>query len=509
MNTLWSLLDWILPAVRLSDDLEDPYTLTDGFSVHLTPSTAPLPRIRGHQGPQDPRRDWTRDRERDDRARATVTEQERTRDRQRILTLERENTSLYQRVTALENDLQSARQSLATYTLISAPVPPPNPPSQPALSRDTLGLRTSYDSLFSSYSVMHRALQERSEEVASLKSFLSKTDEWSGAQLIQAVRDLNAEIVQLAASVAEEFASSLDRRVDLTRPSDRDLVSSALGPAMTNLLASRDHAGDPTLVQFAIQAWQVCCVGRVLDSFCFGLPTEVDQFLTNIFERMHRAEPQPTTSRWRALTYMHARALLPCPSQIQGQTQGTVSVPFQSLNETNLRGLLAILALSGCTDSRGVHREPLRARFGNALGRIGERAERIAAAMKEGVMSGVFEIMWGGGKSASIGKKDKESERWFDWSTMENVYAGHGSERCKVLCTVEFGLMCARRVGWSNEPGDGEGHGTVVEAKGMNGHVNGQTNGHAVTNGVRSEGMLSRNLLMKPKVLLESVADIL
>jgi len=132
-------------------------------------------------------------------------------------------------------------------------------------------------------------------------------------------------------------------------------------------------------------------------------------------------------------------------------------------------------------------------------------------------MSGVFEIMWGGGKSASLGKKDKDGERWFDWATMENVYAGHGSERCKVLCTVEFGLICARRVGWSDDPGEEDDQGTPADPKGANGHANGLTNGaasdgangHGASNGARSEGMLSRNLLMKPKVLLESVAEIL
>lgn len=285
MNSIWNLLDWILPAVRLSDDLEDPYALSDdGYSVTSSP-----PRTRG-QYAHDPRRDWNRDREERERARAA--EHDRERERQRAQALERENAALRQRVSSLENDLQSARQSLAAFTLLTSPMSATTSLAQPQLyhppSPDPINLRTSYDSLLSSYSLTRRALQERTEEVASLKSFLSKTDEWSGAQLIQALRDLNSEIVQLAASAADEFASSLDRRVDLTRQSDRELVNSALGPVMANLLATRDHASDPTLVQFAIQAWEVCCVGRVLDSFCFGLPAEVDQFLTNIFEHMHR-----------------------------------------------------------------------------------------------------------------------------------------------------------------------------------------------------------------------------
>ena len=59
-----------------------------------------------------------------------------------------------------------------------------------------------------------------------------------------------------------------------------------------------------------------------------------------------------------------------------------------------MRGVLAILALAGCTDPRGLHRDPLRARFGSALARISARAERISAGMREGVLSGLFEIVW-------------------------------------------------------------------------------------------------------------------
>lgn len=501
MNSLWNFLDWILPSVRLSDDLEDPYyALTDdGFSVATRP--------RSHYASYDPRRDWTRDslRDRDQRQRAAV--QEREHDRQRIQALERENAALHQRLATLEHDLQSARQSVATFSLLSSPMPPtPASANTPQIYKPTPD--SINESLMSSYMLAKRALHERNEEVASLKSFLSKTDEWSGAQLIQALRDLNSEIMQLAASVAEEFSPSLDRRVDLSRQSDRELVNSALGPIMTNLLATRDHVGDPTLVQFAIQAWEVCCVGRVLDAFCFGLPAEIDQFLSSVFERMHRIEPQPTTSRWRALTYMHARALLP-PSP---HAPGTPPSPFQALNETNLRGLLAILALSGCTDSRGVRRDPLRTRFGASIARISERTERIASVVKEGTMSGVFEITWVGSKGAGAdGARRDKVERWFDWATMENVYAGHGSDRSKVLCTVEFGLACVRREGWTSTEDDSvEDDGRMDSTPRVNGHTTLVTNGNgrAAANGVKPEGVLTRSLLMKPKVLLESVADL-
>ncbi|KAH9838294.1 uncharacterized protein C8Q71DRAFT_521637 [Rhodofomes roseus] len=497
MNSLWTLLDWILPSVRLSDDLEDRYLTDDGYSVA---STLAAPRIRG-QYSHELRRDWTRERDRErelDRERARIAIEDREKERQRAQLLERDNAALQQRIAALERDLQSARQSLATFSVLSSPAPPTNALSaQPRIyhtpSPNPVDLRTSYDSLLSSYKMAHRALQERTEEVASLKTFLSKTDEWSGAQLLQALRDLNAEIVQLAASAAEEFASALDRRVDLVRQSDRELLSSAIGPVMTNLLVTRDHSTDPTLVQFAIQAWEVFCVGRIMNAFCFGLPYDIDQFLGNLFEQMNRTEPQAAASRWRALTNSHSRRFLP---QRPDAPPNSPSAPIFQLNDTNLRGLLAILALSGCTDSRGVHRDPLRSRFGAALARISERAEIIARAVREGVMSNVFEVTWV--NPGNVGRKDKD-ERWFDWAAMENVYAGHGSERSKVLCTVEFGLVCIRHGSWPEANGGPKPNGSA--STGVNG------NGVAANGG--PEGPLTRSVLLKPRVLLESVMDIL
>jgi len=522
MNAFWNLIDWFLPSIRLSDELDDPEALSDSHfssAYNGTPSSYPPPRFRSQQQQQlqavdrargvewQRERDKERDRERErERERERQREEEREKERQRIQGLERDNALLSQKIAQLENELRSTTQSAALNFLDGPAMPPQaalsfpsSPPSEPATLRNT------YESLLTSYSVTQRALHDRTEEVTSLKSFLSKTDEWSGAQVLQALRDLNAEIVQLAASVAEEFASSLDRRMDFTRQSDRELILSALGPVLTNLLATRDHTSDPTLVQFAIQAWEVVCIGKVLDGFCFGLPSEVDQALSKIFDHMHHTEPQPTTSRWRALTYSHACALL----------SSSATSPFHAIADTNLRGLLSILAISGCTDPKGIHRDPLRERFGQSLARIGERAERIALAIKEGVMSASFDVLWVGTGKQRDKTASGPGQRTFEPSVMDNVYAGHGVEKGNVLCTVEFGLICVKRITGTTAYANG------TTANGMaNGHANGHMNGHAhssihgpTTNGFPKahgpDAVLSRSLLLKPKVLLESVSEML
>lgn len=232
-------------------------------------------------------------------------------------------------------------------------------------------------------------------------------------------------------------------------------------------------------------------------------------------------ELQPTTSRWRALTHAHARTIVPSSKNRS---------PFETLTETNIRGILVILVLSGCTDPRAVHHEPLRERFGPAIARISERAERLMLAMREGVMSAAFDVIWHGYKSglkSSVGgKPDEDSAELFDKVRMENVYAGHGKENGEVLCTVEFGMVCTRRVVKEVNKANGVNgvNGVVNGVNGLNGHsasngnMNGHSHGHTGQNGMTNghakrpsvpEAVFAKNLLLKPKVLLRSVEEIL
>lgn len=283
MNSLWSLFDWLFPAIRLTDDYDDPEALPEGY-FSLRRRSLPTPsRLRPLPPIEAPAGDWSRQRER-------YKDHERERERELLSNLEQENATMKRRIAQLEHDLRASNQSLSALRLLSTPPLPlnavlPQPPSPPL---DPGILSTAFDALKVSQGLTNQALYERTEEVSSLRSFLSKTDDWSGAQLLQALRDLNAEIVQLAASIADEYAAVLDRRVDLTRPSDREFIEHALGTQMADLLARRDHAADPTLLQFAVQAWEVVCVNQILDAFCFGLPQEVDDMLVAVFERMHQ-----------------------------------------------------------------------------------------------------------------------------------------------------------------------------------------------------------------------------
>ncbi|TCD67146.1 hypothetical protein EIP91_000430 [Steccherinum ochraceum] len=581
MNSLWNLIDWLLPSIRLPDDLahvyRDPEALSSvshhhhRASIHSThsscnstpsqqtrdgnpfsqayqlasrPAIAP-PSSASHEAGAGSRggaaSEWHR--ERDTRSgereyREREREKERVERERQAAQQQAEKEGMLKKIRALEGqvdkltrELRASREDNMAIQKISSKDYIPPPLSVPAVPpSDPNALRAAYDSLLSMHTHTHNTLAERTEELASLNSFLSKTDDFSGAQLIQALRDLNAEIVHLSASMADELTSPassfapyrFDPTTHHSSQKAKELVAGMIGVGATKWLLARQQTEDlATVLQFAIQAWEVSCVGRAMDSFCYGLPREVDQFLSLLFEQMHQTEPQPTTSRWRALTYAHTRELLASSSNPQKPPPS----PFQTLSDHNARGLLSILALCNFTS---LPREALLARWGAHLLRISERAERLAEVIREGVMSAGFEVMWV--KPAGPGEGQRSAP--FDGEWMEDVYERAGTGNAQgmgVMCTIEFGLMLVQKGASSernsfDEPRPNEHtNGSAKAHYGMNGH--GSANGHArITNGHTNgagahhhdetldgensqAAALTKKVLLRPKVLLDTVSQ--
>ena len=167
----------------------------------------------------------------------------------------------------------------------------------------------------------------------------------------------------------------------------------------------------------------------------------------------------------------------------------------------HISGILAILCLAGCTDEHGVHSEPLRARFGEKLSHIADLTETLARMLREGVSSAWFEVAV---ERPSVTPPTRSKGRaptvWFggqafDRATMENMYAGYGNEECGVLCTVAFGLSVVKR----RKEGEAgrEQRASYLDMKGETGATRSKAD------------LLESTLLVKPKVLLESVKELL
>jgi hypothetical protein len=211
--------------------------------------------------------------------------------------------------------------------------------------------------------------------------------------------------------------------------------------------------------------------------------------------------PYPTPGGTANNTPDHRLFALPMPRSRTPSNVSASSVDDPSSRTSgHVGGILGILALAGCTDERGVHREPLRARFGDALSHIAERTEALARILREGVSSAWFEVVVERPCTTPAAPRGKGSAqdvwpscRTFNPAVMENMYAGYGSEDCGVLCTVAFGLSVVKRRK-EVENGEDSHH---LDMKGETGAARS-----------RAE-VLETTLLVKPKVLLESVKELL
>lgn len=170
------------------------------------------------------------------------------------------------------------------------------PSRDPAIAAAAAGSRSSNgsDTSLSSTSMV----DEERARARTADVYLTRTDTWSGAQVLQAVHDINSEILQFAAAATE--ACTFDRH---SRPSSSRAIqsmhdtSARIGHNFARILANRDHSQDPILVQLALQGCLTLCITRALSSFCVGFPSKSDSLLHQIYHRMALAGTFPLCVR--------------------------------------------------------------------------------------------------------------------------------------------------------------------------------------------------------------------
>lgn len=211
--------------------------------------------------------------------------------------------------------------------------------------------------------------------------------------------------------------------------------------------------------------------------------------------------PYPTPGVTANNTPDHRLFALPMRSRTPSNASASSLGEPPSRTGGHISGILAILSLAGCTDEHGVHSEPLRARFGEKLSHIAEQTETLARMLREGVSSAWFEaVIERPSVTPSVRSKGRAPDVWlggqaFNPVTMENMYAGYGSEECGVLCTVAFGLSVVKR----RKEGEAgrEQRPSYLDMKSEAGATRSKAD------------LLDSTLLVKPKVLLESVKELL
>jgi hypothetical protein len=300
MNALWNIIASYFPSIRIYNDIRDNNNLSEDEEIDDDDGSFGLPTTTYNAMPLP---SPSRSGQRHDRPtlRTTGLDGSGTIDTDhspRRIQLETFNSRLQEQAVSLQRQLEHIQadfsstkmelehQRSANTLLVSQKGQLSVQLTQTcaahrAQATEVHNLRTSYAELANSV----RTLESSGEELRSLKSFLTKTDDYSGQQIIQAVHDLNTEILQLAAAVSDEFPLTR-RSPGLWKESHCEFIRSAIGDGMLALLRDGDHEDDPTIVQLAVQAWEVWCCHQVLDAFCAGAPPEVDRFLHDIFREM-------------------------------------------------------------------------------------------------------------------------------------------------------------------------------------------------------------------------------
>ncbi|KJA20587.1 hypothetical protein HYPSUDRAFT_142005 [Hypholoma sublateritium FD-334 SS-4] len=337
------------------------------------------------------------------------------------------------------------------------------PRHTPSPSRNSSS-STSASTSLSASSAQGTNHEEDRARFRSTETYMTRIDSWSGAQVLQAVHDINSEILQFSAS-ATEMCTFLPAPASPANPRLAQVLqdtTARIGPSMSRILATRDHAQDPLLVQLALQGCVSLCIARALNSFCIGFPSKSDAVLAQIYSSMHRAEPQPTSARWRALTHQHIHTIYP--------TLTDYSVG--ELTDTILRWCTDIFLLANCQSSLPppTPAAQLRSMYADQIRRISRAVMRLASVTREEIMSTSFEVTIADPSGDFMGRE------------MVDAFGEYGESRGKVLATMELGLKCITRVS--------HGVGRIV-------------------GGEDGEAAFEQRLLLQPKVVLESVLEVL
>ncbi|KAH9484102.1 hypothetical protein JR316_0003582 [Psilocybe cubensis] len=343
--------------------------------------------------------------------------------------------------------------------------------------------------------------EEERARLRSAETYMSRIDNWDGAQVLQAVLDINSEILQFAASATEtcKFLSSPSPQTPKLAQAIQD-TSARIGPNITSIISSREHSQDPLLVQLALQGCLSLCIARALNSFCIGFPSKSDAVLSQIYTHMHLTEPQPTSAKWRALTHQHIHSIYPTLTDYSvnelsdtilrwcadiffianGHSFSPSSPTIQSPSSSPPISISPPVSIVSQTTS--AH---LRVLYLDQIRRISRAVLRLASITREEIMSTSFEVTIA------------DPSGTFDDREMVDAFGEYGESHGLILVTMELGLKCVTRVAPGLELPD----------------LCDNTEGHGGNNGMLLNGkdgsMLESRVLLQPKVVLESVLEVI
>lgn len=208
--------------------------------------------------------------------------------RQTVASLNLEIEKLTNKVVVAERELEDAKKQNQALT-----------DRTKGLNAQKKQLETDLQRTRSEQKHLGELLEVRTNELKGAQTYLTKADQLSGAEVIKLVEELNGEIMQTAAIMAEELIVE-EKHVNASgkeQDSEETRVATArteeiIGPRMTELLRISEHHDDSILIQIAFQTAMAAYTHWMISSWCFESP-EDENMLSEIYARVREAGKSP------------------------------------------------------------------------------------------------------------------------------------------------------------------------------------------------------------------------
>ncbi|PIL34613.1 hypothetical protein GSI_03392 [Ganoderma sinense ZZ0214-1] len=323
-------------------------------------------------------------------------------------------------------------------------------------------------------------LHTRSAELRDAQAYLSKLDDVADAEVLQLVDGINSRIFQTAANIANAFqlryAEQKDAQVSeeaVTR------LRAFLGDSYL-LVALRfiHHAGDPLIVQTALQACMVSWSRWLCVTWDFHMGNP-PCLLQHVYQSIRRTgtylqvldiapigrssyidenqERQSVAGRWRALSRMYVKTLRADDAERQRIASNML-----------VDHITDVLIASGIGMPRQDLREKVENSYADALREVVHQSLEFQWIAGERIVSRDLFVF-----TALPGEPFNPSHMVDEWANPKR--ARHGVDTHPVLCTTQLGL--------------------VREEK------------KAPTEGADGEEGITKVVLLKPKVVLTSLLE--
>ncbi|KAF8552725.1 hypothetical protein OG21DRAFT_1415584 [Imleria badia] len=318
--------------------------------------------------------------------------------------------------------------------------------------------KNEYNALNHKHHSLKSTLEQRTSELQGVQKFLTTADTFSGSEVVNTLRKLNEEVQQITTFMAEW---AVENFVLETPPAsiEQNRTTESLGMRFIQLLGTKKHNDNPTLMEIAFRAYLIYELYLVASPWGIGQEEQShNEYIDAIYQRIRETEGQAISGNWRALTRSYTLPACISDPEVAHTFDTTIASGFSD-----------ILLAAGCTAPKSEITSALWSKFGEKIHHFVSLAGQINKIIGVGVISEDFAVLvvW--------------PDTVFDATSMEDSYDNgdrvQGTEEREevVLCATDFGLMQRMMVGA----------------------------------GAGQTGKPSELIVIKPKVALASVVDIL